>query len=728
MKNYIVALYITLCCAALQAQSISGFVFGQDGNTKTPLQGAIVAAPGGGHVEAVETDSTGFFKLGHAHEQLIISYVGFKTDTVAVKRGMPLTILLKPKDIGEVEVIATQEDKAMLDARAAEIVSGADLLKDACCNMSESFENTVTVDAAYSDAVSGAKEIRMLGLDGVYSQVMTENIPSVRALGNTFGINYIPGPWMSSIYVNKGAGSVVNGYESMTGQINLEYKKPQNSERLFVNYFINQDVRNEINIMGAHKFNEHLSQLTAVHGQINWLKLDMNHDHYIDNPLILNANLLHRWTYQSHKRFNMVAAVSANFEDRRGGEMHFDPKVGLEDQNSWGLRLKTAHAEAFAKTGWSFYNRSSIGIQYKYYYQAQEGYIGRRNYKGKEHFGYVNLIFQKAFDKDDDVIKLGASLLLDDVGESFDTLSYHRREIVPGAFAEATYSFGKHVTIIGGLRVDQHLLYGTFLSPRLNVKWNILHDLSLRVSGGRGYRTPVVFAENFGLLANNRQIVWDKTFKYEEAWNYGASLTYNFFIDFRLATINVDYYRTDFVRQLVIDLEDTRLLQLYSLTGHSYSNSVQVEVGYEVIKGFDVKLAYKHDDVNVAYKSGKKYFPLRPRHRGLVSLGYNTKNKHWRFNTSLNWFGKGRIPSTAVNDADNQRDLKSKDWFQLNAQITYVHKNWEFYLGGENLINFTQKNPIIAKDQPFSNQFDASLIWGPLRGAMAFAGFRFYLK
>lgn len=728
MKYFLITVLLALCSTLALAQGVSGYVLGQDGQNKVPLEGAVVTSPNMVHMDGVITDSTGFFKFDHSHGTIIVSYVGYKSDTIMVTDGEMLNVVLEAKQMGEVEITTSQQQRVILDARAAEIISSQDLLKDACCNLSESFENTVTVDASYSDAVSGAKEIRMLGLDGVYSQVMTENIPSVRALANTFGINYIPGPWMSSIYVNKGAGSVVNGYESMTGQINLEYKKPQNSERLFVNYFINQDVRNEINIMGAHKFSEKLSQLTAAHGQINWLKMDMNHDHYIDNPLILNANLLHRWTYMSRKKFNFVGAVSATFEDRRGGSMHFKPGVDLNAQNNWGLGLKTIHAEAFAKTGWSFYNRSSIGIQYKYYYQTQQGHIGRREYKGDEHFGYVNFIFQKSFDKDDDVVKIGASLQVDDIGERFDTLSYHRTEIVPGAFAEATYSFGKKVTIIGGLRVDQHNLYGTFLSPRFNLKWNILSALSLRVTGGRGYRVPVVFAENFGLLANNRQIVLDTKFKYEEAWNYGASLSYNFFIDFRPASINVDYYRTDFIRQLVVDLEDVRLLQLYSLTGRSYSNSIQVEVGYEIIKGFEMKLAYKHDDVNVTYKSGKKFFPLRPRHRGLVSLGYTTKKKDWRFNTSFNWFGKTRIPSTAGNDEANQRSTQSKDWFQLNAQITYVYKTWEFYLGGENLINFIQKNPIIAKDQPFSNQFDASLIWGPLRGAMAFAGVRFYLK
>ena len=282
--------------------------------------------------------------------------------------------------------------------------------------------------------------------------------------------------------------------------------------------------------------------------------------------------------------------------------------------------------------------------------------------------------------------------------------------------------------LVTGMRVDQHNKYGTFVSPRFNLRWNIVYDLSLRVSAGRGYRVPTLFAENFGLLANSRAITIDPNIKAEQAWNYGASLNYKFFLGFREGNINVDYYRTDFIHQVVVDLEDARQLQFYNLPGKSFANAIQAEISYEVIKRFDVKLAYKYEQAKTDYNSGRKIIPLRPQHRGLVSLQYITRNNHWRFNTGLNWFGKTRIPDTSLNDEANKRGTKSKDFFQLNAQVTFKWKQWEVYLGGENLLNFLQKNPIISGDQPFSNQFDASLIWGPLRGAMAFTGVRFVLK
>ncbi|HLP51070.1 MAG TPA: TonB-dependent receptor [Chitinophagales bacterium] len=715
----------------VQAQTVQGYVIEETGGKRLAIIGAVVGVMN--TTNATTTDDKGMFTLtaNPATDALVTSYLGYKTDTTYLKGNSLITITVVPLVLNEVEINARKANRLEMSVMDVEVINSGDLVKDACCNLSESFENTATVDVNFTDAVSGAKEIRMLGLDGMYTQIMVENMPSIRSLGQTFGLNYIPGPLMSSIQINKGAGSVVNGYEGMTGQINVELKKPQVAERLYVNLFLNQDVRTELNVISAHKFNDKWSQLTSVHGLLNFLKMDMNHDHYIDNPLVKGINLMHRFTYLMPKSKGMVLfGAIANIEDRMGGSYHFKLNENRYTQNDWGMRLRTNRVEAFAKTGFNLPKDNFLGVQYKYLYQNQFGYIGRRNYSGLEHYGYFNFIYQKNLNEKEDMVKAGVSVQTDYVTEQFDTITRTRLEVVPGMFAEATLNFGpdNKVAIVGGFRVDQHNLYGTLVSPRFNLKWNILYDLSLRVSAGRGYRTPTLFAENFGLLANSRQIQIDPAIKMEEAWNYGASLNYKFFLGFREGNITVDYYRTDFMHQVVVDLEDARLLHFYNLSGKSFANAAQIEVSYEVVKRFDVKLAYKFEQAKTDYASGRKIIPLRPQHRGLISLQYTTKKEHWRFNTGLNWFGKTRIPDTSVNDEANRRPAKSKDFFQLNAQVTFKWKQWEVYLGGENLLNFSQPNPIIAGDAPFSNQFDASLIWGPLRGAMAFTGVRFVLK
>jgi outer membrane receptor for ferrienterochelin and colicin len=636
---------------------------------------------------------------------------------------------LKKYELKEVEV-RTNQSTFNTATQKVEIITAKDLQKDACCNLSESFENSATVDANYADAVSGARHIRLLGLDGKYVQFTNENIPGIRGLQQTFGLSFVPGPWMSSIQINKGAGSVVNGYGSIAGQINLEFKKPQNSERFFANVFMNQDVRTELNLLSAQKSkNEKWSFMTLAHGLINWLPMDMNHDEFVDNPLVKQVNFMQRFTYQSGKMFNFIGAVSGTLEDRESGQVkHFETNEQHAPHDLWKLQLKTQHLEAFAKTGFMLNDFSSLGIQYKYFFHRQFGNIGAKRYDALQHFGYVNLIYQYEF-LARSFLKVGSSFLVDNVREQLDSFYLKRMELVPGVFAEASYDYEEKLNIVAGVRADYHNLYGPFFSPRLNVKWNILYDLSLRLSAGKAYHVPTVFAENFGFLANNRTISLPAKIKPEEAWSFGGSASYRFYLDFREGNISFDFFHTRFTNQLVTDLENVRELNFYNLSGKSYSNSFQTEINYELIPRFDAKLAYRFEDVRTTYKSGLKWVPLRPRHKALLSLEYTLKNKRWRFNTHLTWYGLARVPSTAGNEPQFQISERSKNYFLWNAQITYIHRKFfEVYVGAENMLNQTQTMPVIGLNgYSVTSQFDASLVWGPIRGAMAFAGFRFTL-
>lgn len=608
------------------------------------------------------------------------------------------------------------------------IIGESDLKKSACCNLSESFENSATVDVTFADAVSGAKQLKMLGLEGIYAQNLTENLVGIRGLNQTFGTAYVPGPWLKSIQLSKGVGSVTNGFESITGQINAEFKKPQNAEKFFVNFYINQDARTEFVLYHAHHLkNPKWSVANFGHAQINWLKRDMNHDHFMDNPLVNQFNFLNRWNYFSGNRFAFNSSIFFTYEDRTGGSIYFDRKTDdISPVRNWGIFLKTIRTEAFAKASYVLSDKASALLQGKYYYHQQDGQIGLKNYAAREHFGFVNLHFQQEFAEHDNKLKLGISLQLNDTKENIDSFHFSRKEIIPGIYGEYSQTYFEKLFLVYGFRVDHHNLYGTFLTPRIHLRYHILHALNLRASAGRGYRVPNVVADNFGSFANNRQLVLPKNIKAEVAWNYGGSLRYDFNLNFYDGSISVDFYRTHFENQLVIDLENPFLLQMYNLNGKSYANSMQIEAEYEIIKNLTTKIAYKFDDVHTTYHNTLKRKPLKPLHKGLFTINYKTKNEKWRFDMGLVWYGKSRIPANAATDFE---ESKSKDLFLLNAQVTFVLKKvWEFYIGGENLANQQQKNPIINSQNPFSNTFDASLIWGTTRGAMAFAGIRFKIE
>lgn len=625
--------------------------------------------------------------------------------------------------IKEVQIIRKQSPRMELSTQNVELISSADLTKDACCNLSESFMRTPSVDVQYSDGVSGAKEIRMLGLAGNYLQTMYENLPGIRGINSVYGMEYLPGTWMSSIQINKGSGSVVNGYEAITGQMNVELKKPQSAEKFFANVYVNQDARIEANTHFSFKLKEKpWYTMGLVHAASNWLRMDFNRDGFMDNPLYNRFTAMNRWFHLKKDGGMFLLVASMNYEDRNSGQMDYNFRTAKEKQTAWGNGLQTLHPELFSKLNFVLSETQNVGFQAKYSYHSQQGFIGQKHILGSEHFGYFNSIYQNEF-SEGNLIKIGASLLVNDLHESLDTFAFQRTEIVPGFFSEATIKPHKKVSIVAGVRFDHHNLYGNFLSPRLNVKWDILHDLTLRASGGRGYRVPNLIADNYGYFFSNRNFSIGQV-KPEIAWNYGASLSYKFNLDFREGWFHIDFYRTQFEQQIIVDLEQPNELSIYTQKGKSYSNSLQADVTYEVVKNVTAKVAYKWDNVMTNYRSGMKIQAFKPQHKVLLVLDYDWKKTGLLFTSNIAWYSKGRIPNIG-----NGANVQARNLFVWNMQITKkIKEYWSIYVGAENILNQTQKHPILSADQPFQPAFDATMIWGPVRGAMAYAGFRFTLE
>lgn len=726
--------------------TVSGFVGETVNGKQVPLVGATLHWAG--TTNGTVTDSVGHFSLlAHSTvKQLIVSYVGYQSDTITVDNpDATLSIILRSeKTLQEVTVSGAPGQIDRINPIQTEFITQRTLAKAACCNLSESFETNASVSVSYSDAVTGARQIQFLGLGGQYVQTNVENIPTVRGLATTFGLNYIPGTWITSIDIGKGAGSVVNGYESMSGQMNVELQKPDDRQYLFLNGYVNSFGRVEGNINWSTplriKRNNLANRAAAdskwsmgVLGHVSALRteIDQNNDGFRDLPLYTQVNLINRYKY-SGERFMAQFGVKALYEDRDGGQLS---RFG---ESRYSFLNTTKRLEFFSKTARLYPDKpyKGLGLILNGVHHEQSARFGYSPYDGRQQTLYANLIYQTIIDNTNHTIKAGLSYLLDDYRENYRAIKTARTESVPGAFAEYTYTYPEKLTLVLGGRFDYHNLFGGQWTPRAHIKYNLSPNLALRASAGRGFRVPNPFAENFGYLVSSRTVYLDEQLRPEVSWNYGVSLTNDFSVFSKKASIVIDYHRTTFQNQLIVDVEHPRELHLYNLRGPSYANSFQAEVNIQPAKRVEVKAAYRLFDVQQRMGGMFGEERLLPkmmvsRDRVLLNAGYALPYDKWKFDATLQWNGPRRIPYLKEGYVHTTYQNMPTDYapgfYNLNAQVSRAFRSgWEIYLGGENLTGFRQQDPIVAPNDPFGPNFDAGArVWGPVTGQMIYLGFRF---
>jgi outer membrane receptor for ferrienterochelin and colicins len=723
---------ILLLSFATQAQ-VRGVVYGTDTTKTNALFGAKIVLLRS--QIKVLTDEDGKFEFVLPKElpdTMVIRAYGYNPDTVILTkedRFSNLKIVLYSELLLDEVVVAYKRDSksvSKLKTLLVEEISSDELKKAACCNLSESFETNASVDVSISDAVSGAKQIQMMGLSGIYTQIQMENIPYLRGLESAFGLNSIPGTWVNSIQITKGTGTVINGYESMAGLINVDLKKPDEMEKLFVNGYGNIFARGELNIHGGRRLNKRWSSGIFAHGSTTQGKMDNNDDGFKDIPTGYNAAFLNRWTYNG-SRFETQFGINGYLDEKVGGQMNFSPNESPLPSNIYGVYSYTQHVDAFAKTGFLFKDKPyrSIGVLYNLKYQETEATFGLRNFKGQEKRGYVNMIYDDIIGSTLHKTRVGVSAVYADFKQSIDSLHDDRLEIVPGAFVEYTYTGLRLVNVLGA-RVDYHNLFGLMFSPRMHTKYILSESRDLRFTIGQGWRVPNYMIDNLSLLATGRTWVAPSEIKPEISWNIGGSFVQEFRFAGRKASWVSDYYYTYFENQLVNDRDvNFNAIVFENVANNSFSHSFQTELNVPVSKTFDVRMAYKYLDVRSLFDGELQSKVMVPKHRGFVNLAYHTRNKRWMADLTTSVFGKSRLPITLLSTGAFTTKNESDIFPMISAQVTYKYKRWEFYLGGENLGNFTQNNPILDVNNPFSTTFDATRVWGPIMGTMIYGGFRF---
>lgn len=720
------------------------------------LRGVIKERSAGGNVEpligvsvfwegttdGVSTNLKGEFEIPRSFKtnNLIFSYVGFANDTLQVHNDQDLEVILNAGvqlDVVEKTGKKRSMSVSFLDPIKSINISEKELTKAACCNLAESFETNPAIDVSFTDAVTGTRRIEMLGLSGPYIQITRELIPDIRGLSSIHGFTYTPGPWIEGIQMNMGTGSVVNGFEAIAGQINVELKKPDNlsTEDLNLNLYTNQGGRSELNLFGRYALNQKLSTALFFHGSSRPFKIDQNKDGFLDMPIGTNYILMNRWKFYAGNGIEGQFGVKATLVNQISGQKNFDSSSN--PGSLWGAENQVRRYESWYKTGIVFpgSSRKSLGFQLSGVWHDQQSYFGAKRYDAKQESLYANLIFQHLFKNTDHQIRGGLSFVLDNMQEEVLERTFNRNEQIPGVYAEYSYNNVENWTIVGGMRIDHHNNYGWMWTPRLNVRYLISPSAVIRAAAGKGYRTANIFTEQIGLFASNR--IWylenqNNDFPYgfnqEVAWNVGLNYTQDFLIGGKSLIFSADAFYTWFEDQIIIDLDaSSEEIHVYNLNGKSFSNSLQMQLDYSLTDHFDIRLAYRYNDVQIDQNEGRLQKALSSRHRAFLNMAYESDGG-WKLDGTLNWQGAKRIPDTGASPSEFQLGDYSPSFVLFNGQIAKVWgKHLEIYLGAENILNFRQENPIVSAADPFGTNFDASMIWGPVFGRNVYLGLRYKL-
>ena len=738
MKRLLICLTFLGLAATALAQSFSGSVwYRKPGGSAEPLPFAQVYWLE--KSKLLEADADGRFSISSYGQKatLVATYVGYTRDTVVVTPGVDKAdfYLSGENEVDEAVVTARTEGLSRIKSVKTEIISAAGLCKMACCALAESFENSASVTVGYSDAVTGARQIKLLGLSGTYTQMLDENRPVMRGLANPFGLSYVPGQWLESIQIAKGPSSVINGLEAITGQINMEHRKPTDETPLFVQLYGSNDAMLEANVVSAVQFSPKWSTILLTHVGSTAMSMDNNEDGFRDEPENLQINVANRWLYYDPSGVQVRFGWRYINDNRLGGQMSAtkDNEWNLNNR-IWGSNIVNDGINGYLKVGIPLNeeNSANIAMVADFNHHRFDSFFGLKDYNGHQDSYFLNVIYQNELS---DLHKIEAGLTAK--SDKFDQKMVDRLfgpskgpnmsyiESSMAAFGEYTYTLDDKVTFQGGLNLEYNLIHGWLFAPRVNFKYSFTDDIIFRALGGRGFRCSSVFTDNLGMFSTGREIrIADDLDTMEDAWTFGGNIT--FYLPFGYEEDNTylsfDYFRNDFVNQVIVDQEcDSRAVCLYNLDGKSYTNTYQVDFNVDPFERFNVVATFRYTDARVTLQGqGLVERPMTSRYKGVLNLQYTMPMSKWIFDFTAQINGPMKLPYFMDEEY-------SPVYPMLYAQVTRKFKGLDVYVGGENITGFRQQDAILSADNPFSQGFNASCIWGPLMGAKFYAGLRYTL-
>ena len=694
----------------------------------------------------------------------IISFISL-TIVILAQEELPKDTIIVSQHLDE--VVATGVGKGNSINKIAllktEDISQRGLQKMACCNVAESFENSSTISVGYSDAISGARQIRMMGLAGIYTQILDESRPIQNRLAQPYALTYTPGAWLAGISISKGLTSVISGHEAITGQINLEHRKPTDRERLYLNVYLDDELRTEVNMASAMPVveNKIFSQL-LFHGSAdsNVRHTDANNDGFRDVAETHTASIANKWLCMADNGMQIRWGYKILHDGRTGGEndfrYHYRDRKRYPNSKMYGAHIANSLVNGYVKIAIPVGSvildtigvndrQSNIAVvaDYEYYHSGQ--FAGLNQYDGIQHCGALSLLYTHYFNLRHTLTTTVQwhtadyhELLLNSLHipglPAAKWQNYDRRETEIGAAAEYTYQQNEKLQVVAGLRFDYNsLIKKALITPRFHLKYTPIHSTSLRLSAGLGHRVSQVLTDNIAMLATGRDLILprydDSDFNpLESAFNGGISVTHT--IDLRRAgfmTISVDYFHTQFFNKVLLDQEygnNPDNIHIYSTSHPCFSDAWQADITWTPVERLEIVASFRYNLSRVAQPQidgGYKLIEptLTSRYKGLINIQYATKFRRWIFDFTAQINGPARMPATST-----RQSRMSPVYPNLFAQVTYRIKQWEIYIGCENITGYMQHDAIESPEAPFSTRFNSMNIYGPLMGRKFYAGFR----
>lgn len=737
---------LLLLTGTLQAQSIKGKLFGANSDGKEILPGGTVQWIN--QASAVVVNENGVFELGTegvSDKRIIASCTGYITDTVTWNGGNYVSITLKRNAATLREVTVTNRSGAVVSNTSViktEIINRHELSKAACCDLAGCFGTQASVQPQTTNVVTNSQELRILGLSGVYNQVLIDGLPMIQGLTYTYGISTYPGTVVDNIYVAKGTTSVLQGFESISGQINLESRSPEKTEKLHLNAYINSfgEKHFNANMATAVGENKKWHTMLALHSVQPSARVDRNKDGFLDLPLLTRYMAYNKWKYGNDKEpgWNFQAGLRFVNEQRIGGQKNYSDAADKGSGQVYGQFVSFHQPEVYTKTGYRFSATQSLSLQVAGSHHQQHSWFGTLSYRGRQQLGYVNLQHEAGWKKY--ILKYGISYRYQELEEDIafakpePSKTYAGKYLtslkVPGFFAENTFRLADDkVVLIAGARMDKHQTEGWYFTPRSMIKWTITSGQTFRASAGTGWRQVNLFSEQPVILTSSRNIIFPEKLKPEEAFNWGLSHTWRFDRGTVSGIISADFYQTIFRQQFFPDYDvDPSSIIIKNVQGASRSNGVQVDAAFTFFKQIELRAAYNYLDVYRKEKNEKMVLPFNPRNRAMSAISFKTMDNKWQADLNVHWFDKMKLPETSANPEPYRRPSWSSSYTTVNVQGTYRLKTLEFYAGCENIGNYRQPDPIISADNPFGAYFDLSSVWGPTRGRELYLGVRYSIK